>query len=31
MTLWKKLILGLGALALASVAPSQAPLKMAWI
>ena len=31
MTLLKKLILGVGALALASVAAAQAPLKMAWV
>src|SRR5215475_12087137 len=31
MTLWKKLILGVGALALAPLAAAQAPLKMAWI
>jgi basic membrane protein A len=31
MTLWKKLVLGVGALALASAVAAQAPLKMAWV
>lgn len=31
MTLWKKLVLGVSALALASAAAAQAPLKMAWV